>query len=859
MIRFFICLVFVSVFLFQFASGQNSVARNDELAYRFNGGYGQVEVGSWYAGAEFHGSRPLPSRISFYYPVANSIDLSTDYWKRGDSQPFAVGVKIGNEKIYSLGKNAWTYTVSPHTVMFQKREGDIAYEMTYAFCLNEPAMVWTLKMHNAGGQKLPVEIYTHVKTSVRTCQTYARIDSAATRYDSTAHTIVADFDELGADSASVFVENGGLMPISWTTDAIGLAVHDDGTSEWLTDSSSVLSRKIFPHGGKGNTVAAFLYQTELQPGASASIVQIVGSCRRNDVGKIVSTLKTKWRKEIDAYDDLVRAKAFDEAHFFTGDNELDRSAAWARALLATNAHYIDGSIQPMPCPAEYNFYFTHDVLLTNLGAVNFDLTRVKKNLLFIVSHAKDGIIPHAYYWRDDGFKTEYCTPDNWNHLWFILVNGSYLRHSGDDSTAQELYPLVTKSLEEILTQRKPDNLMYAYRPDWWDIGHVEGSRSFITVLAIRALREYLYLSSALKVHSSKLNEYEAFADAMEKSMNEHLWDPQLKFLINYNGSMKDSHYYVGSLLAPVFGELGISRSKELVASAEKELLSPAIGIHVVSPADFNSEASKKFFKFVDNEAGDPYVYINGGIWSQANAMYAMDLKAVGEVDEAVDFVKRVMAIDGVAHSPMGVPAMYEYRFSDSTSKEFGKIDKPSFLWAGGFYLTTLYKLFGVQENEWNVSFAGPLPSTLDSASYTLAVGRKKDVVISGKGKYLHELTFSGKEIPSLVIPENAMNATKCAVIFGMPEHPYLQSVNAVLNSAHYDKTPRVLSLQVSSFCGHHITVVIVTPEKIRHVLVDKKKVKNFNIHPLNNGLSEVTLHFSGNGNIQNMEIFFVSL
>ena len=67
-------------------------------------------------------------------------------------------------------------------------------------------------------------------------------------------------------------------------------------------------------------------------------------------------------------------------------------------------------------------------------------------------------------------KQRLCTPDNWNHLWFILLNGSYLRHTADTTTASRLYPLITKSLTEILQQRKPDSLMHAFRPDWWDIG-----------------------------------------------------------------------------------------------------------------------------------------------------------------------------------------------------------------------------------------------------------------------------------------------------------------------------------------------------------------------------------------------------
>jgi len=36
------------------------VAGQDRISREFGGLYGQVEVGGPYAGAEFHGSRPLP-------------------------------------------------------------------------------------------------------------------------------------------------------------------------------------------------------------------------------------------------------------------------------------------------------------------------------------------------------------------------------------------------------------------------------------------------------------------------------------------------------------------------------------------------------------------------------------------------------------------------------------------------------------------------------------------------------------------------------------------------------------------------------------------------------------------------------
>ena len=60
---------------------------------------------------------------------------------------------------------------------------------------------------------------------------------------------------------------------------------------------------------------------------------------------------------------------------------IDKSYLWAKGILAANKHYIDNNIVPMPCPAEYNFYFTHDVLVTDYAAVNFDFPELKMILI----------------------------------------------------------------------------------------------------------------------------------------------------------------------------------------------------------------------------------------------------------------------------------------------------------------------------------------------------------------------------------------------------------------------------------------------------------------------------------------------
>jgi glycogen debranching enzyme len=828
--------------------------QQDPLRYFFDGHYGQVEVGGIYAGAEFHESRPLPARISFYYPVANSIDLSTDYWKRGDSRPMALGIKIGDGPKRWLGRNGWSYALSPHRVRFESEEEGLLCSLRYEFCLNEPAMVVTLTFTNRSGHPLPLEVYTHLKTTLRTCQTYARKDSAWCSFDSSANAVVESFDDSDAARATMFVMNAGARPVGRWTSAPGLAITDSGTSDWISPRfppppAADPARRTVP-------AAAFIYRETVAQRDSLVIVQIVGSCNRSELRDRLSRIATGWRDEVGGYDRFVVQKARGDARFVTGDEWLDRSAVWARGLLASNRHYLDGEVVPMPCPAEYNFYFTHDLLLTNLGAVNFDLGRVRQNLSYVAAHSKDRIIPHAYYWRDNGYKTEYCDPENWNHLWFIIVTARYLRHSGDDSLGNLLYPLVTKSLTEVLSQRSTENLMHAYRPDWWDIGHREGPRSYLTILTVRALRDYLYISTALGRRSESLLEYELLADAMQKSMNDRLWDDSLKYLINYNEGRKDSHYYMGSLLGAVYGELNPSRSRSLVETADANLLRFPVGIMNVAPPDFNTDSARSFFRFAGNEAGDPYLYANGGVWPHANAWYALALNSIGRADSALKFLKAAMTLDGVARSPQGVPAMYEYRFSDLSSAKFGMIDKPSFMWAAGFYLNVLYDLCGFRDNEWNLSFAGELPLMLDSVACTYAFGASHEVTLTGKADRLRSFLSGGRNVPSLVLPLESASGGGFAAMYGTPKTPYLESVNAILQKIEYLEASKTMKLVLSSFKLHRITARLTSPFLLKKMLVDGKARTSYKRSISPDGLIEYRLSLVGTDTPQSIELRF---
>lgn len=816
-----VIVLIIVVFAVQIITAQAA----NPLIFPFDKKYGQVEVGGPFVGVEFHKSRPLPSRISFYYPVANSIDVSTDYWKRDESRPFAVGIKIGNEKKKWIGREGWRYELSPHTVTFFDEDVILSYQLKYEFCLNEPAMVVSLTLKNETNNPQQVSVYSHLLLSLRTCQTYARKDSAVMSYQLENQSIVGQFSDFDTKNASVFVLNAGEKAAKIWTDANVLSAMDDGKSLWL-DSSFIFNNKSSIDPIRTRGVAAYEYSKVIQPAETMTIVQVIGSSNKDEADKKISNLSEQWKNEVDLYNNFVRTTSLSDTYFSTNDSTLDRSLHWAKAILTSNAHYLNGQIVPMPCPAEYNFFFTHDLLMTNLGAVNYDLNRVKQDLLYVASLAKDSIIPHAYYWKDDGFKTEFCTPSNWNHLWFIEVSASYLRHSLDTTTLRQLYPLITKSLTEVMTQLRDDNLMHAFRPDWWDLGWKEGPRTYITALSIRAIEDYLFIASTIDRNNTSLLGLEKNSVAMRSALVSKLWDDSLNYLINYNDTEKDRHKYMGSLLASAYHLLDKARSQKMIETVKKNLLAPDVGIRAVMPADFHKDSVIKYFNIAGNEAGAEYTYINGGVWPHNNAWYALALNSVGKSDEALAFVKRTMTIDGVANSPNGIPAMYEYRYSNESSPRYGEIDKPSFLWAGGFYLYTMYTLAGMNDNVWNLSVSESYARFDSTVRFSYTFGTVKDVSIKGNGNRLELFLVDGKKIPSLILPLEQRASRNLSITFGNISEPYLNKANAVVHSVNYSSEKKQLECTISSFLGHMTTLNIVGKNKPRHVFLNGKTSKN---------------------------------
>ncbi len=816
----------------------------------------QIEVGGPFVGIEMHQSSPLLNRISFFYPVANSIDLSTDYWQREKDRVLFIGLKIEDQPKQWLKPQPIRYQLTPYAVTFSNSDPEKELEINYQFCRNKPAMVARITVANNSPQAQQFEVYTHLELSLRTSHTYAIKDQAWTSFDKTGSDIYAQFDDPETGNVQIFVANAGQLPQSFATNGQILGLPDKGENWWMI-KSSVLPAETTAPKMVHRPVAAYVYAKDLAPGQKLTIVQLIGSGKAGESKQLVANLLEHYAEETNLYEQSVLESAYQDARIETGESSLDHSAGWAKSILATNAHYLDGEVVPMPCPAEYNFFFTHDVLLTDLAAVHFDLARVKKDLQYVARHAAaDSIIPHAYYWKDDRYATEYATPDNWNHFWFIQLAASYLRHSNDLQTVQAIYPLLTKSLQQTLINKKADDLMWAYRPDWWDIGSSFGPRSYMTILAIRALRDFTYLATRLGQNLSDLLAYEQLAARMQSQLSEKLWDNQLNYLINYfEDGTEDRHFYIGSLLAAHFNLLDENKLNDLVQSAGKYLLDPRLGIYNVYPMDFHQLIA--YLKLNGNEAGAPFTYANGGIWPHGNAWYALALISLDKKDEAFQFIRKTMTLAGIVNSPNGQPAMYEYRNSNAqNSSAYGKIDKPQFLWAAGWYLYSLYHLLGIRENEWNISLDPYLIAPDRPTKFKLAeAGKLVTVTTAGKGDLISQIKCDGQLYPSAVLLENTPGK-KIEILLGKPEMPLISKTNAILLAARFVAKEKRLTINLQAFAGHQNQTQIISPWPAIAIQVNGLYLKEDWQVTKQKNYYQIELHFSHHTNGDEVEIQF---
>jgi len=422
--------------------------------------------------------------------------------------------------------------------------------------------------------------------------------------------------------------------------------------------------------------------------------------------------------------------------------------------------------------------------------------------------------------------TEYCGTDNWNHFWFIILTNSYLRHTRDIETVRYLFPILTKSINMVRQNIESDGLMYATRPDWWDIGHIYGAQTYVSLLMIRALQDYVSIMTQLDKNENT-EKYIRLSRDMKSKLVEKLWNEEKGYLFNMIDSLKpDDHYYSGSLIAAAFNILDDRYKSRLLQSAEDQLLDENLGIRNAMPADFHLLTDQ--YKFQEGEVGAPFIYANGGVWPQGTIWYGMGLLEAGQVENSLQVLKKYLTLEGIRNSPNGQPSFYEYRNANFQSRDYGKIDKPTFLWAGGLYLYYLYHLAGVRENAWNIYLSPDVPTSFRTLEYDLVVaGATSHVKWEGQGRYFSRILWDGKDSYSAIVFQSPGNIK---LKRGVPLYPYMAEINAGIESVDFDSTQKVLRIILCHTPQKEIKFEVISPVLLHNVKLNAGELEGFSQH-----------------------------
>ncbi|MCK4577322.1 MAG: hypothetical protein KAU50_00940 [Candidatus Marinimicrobia bacterium] len=81
----------------------------------------------------------MQARISFYYPVANSIDHSRDYWTRDTSHVMEWSLSLGGRPEKMIGREPSRFEYAPYAVTFTETNAEYSLTADYRFCNEQPA------------------------------------------------------------------------------------------------------------------------------------------------------------------------------------------------------------------------------------------------------------------------------------------------------------------------------------------------------------------------------------------------------------------------------------------------------------------------------------------------------------------------------------------------------------------------------------------------------------------------------------------------------------------------------------------------------------------------------------------------
>ena len=285
-------------------------------------------------------------------------------------------------------------------------------------------------------------------------------------------------------------------------------------------------------------------------------------------------------------------------------------------------------------PNGYNAIWSRDSVITFLGAslIKNDLFKktFRQSLITLANHqAEKGQIPNAV----DKFSerkphVDFQTIDS--TLWFIIGEYIYKKRYKDSSLFNKHKKNIERGHLWITYQDIGNDFMPEQLPtaDWQDAfphryGHTINTQALYNKVLILMNR---------KKESKKLN------DAVNGNHDYALWNENYYYpwrWKNHNSYHERGEWFdsLGNLLAIIFDLADKNKTEKILAHIKKEKIDSPYPLKAIYPPIQQGTKDWQDY-FLDCEAGIPYHYLNGGIWTYIGGFYVLALLKAKKFKEA---------------------------------------------------------------------------------------------------------------------------------------------------------------------------------------------------------------------------------
>lgn len=282
----------------------------------------------------------------------------------------------------------------------------------------------------------------------------------------------------------------------------------------------------------------------------------------------------------------------------------------------------------------YDAVWARDSMIISLGASLIDdkyKETFKQSLITLANNqSENGQIPNAVdtFSKERKPHVDYKTLDS--SLWFIIGHHIYKNRYNDDSLFKKHEQKIKKALFWISMQDSGEDYMPEQQPtsDWFDAfphryGHTINTQALYYKCLILQNQNQL---------ASKVNY------AVNKNEDVSLWNG--RFYLpwrwkNHNKYQEKGQWFdsLGNLLAIIFELSSKEQTEKILKHIKKEKIDSPFPIKAISPPIYKGSKDWQDY-FLDCEAGIPFHYSNGGIWTFIGGFYVLALIKAKKYQEA---------------------------------------------------------------------------------------------------------------------------------------------------------------------------------------------------------------------------------